>query len=113
MKLNIPERLTILEIVPKQGSFADLLFSKQISESVNISSEETDKYEIHSAQVENGVNITWNALAISEEKDCYLASEHIKLLKSIFEQMNENKKLNMSNFSTAAKIFDAAKELNI
>lgn len=113
MKLNIQERLTILSIIPTEGSFVDLLFGKQITESVTLTSEETDRYELNQVQTDKGINVTWNTLAMTEEKDCYLATEHIKMLKEIFEKLDKDKKLTMSNFTTAMKIFDKAKELNL
>lgn len=113
MKLNIQERLTILSTIPTEGSFVDLLFGKQISETVSLTSEETDKYELKQTQTDEGTSVTWNALAMTEEKDCYLATEHIKMLKGIFEKLDKDKKINMSNFTTAMKIFDKAKELNL
>lgn len=113
IKLNIQERLILLSILPSEGNFSELFFSKQISNEIAISSEENDKYGIRSTTTDEGVSITWNALAITDENDFHLSEEHIVMLNTIFTKMNDDKKLNMSNFSTAAKIFDAAKELNI
>lgn len=113
MKLNIQERLTILSVLPKEGTFNDMFFGQQIAKSVDVSAEENDKYNIKREKLESGEIITWNQAAMSEEKECHLSTEHIKMLNDVFLKLNEDKKLNMTNFSTAAKIFDAAKELNI
>lgn len=113
MKLNIQERLTVLSMMPTEGSFMELLFSKQITDSVKITAEETDKYNIKYNTLEGNTSITWSPEAMTEEVDCYLAIEHIKLLKDLFDRLDADKKLTIHNFSTAMKVFEKVKELNL
>lgn len=85
MKLNIPERLILVNSIVDKGSFATLKMIEEVKGKLYLSEEETEKYEVKQI----GDDITWNSKAIEPLEFKFSKGQKefiIKSLKSLDEK---------------------------
>lgn len=101
MKLNIKERLMMLELLPEKGALLTMTNKRNIIKKVDFSSEEIETFEIK--QTEKG--ITWK----NEEKpkDVDFNSEELKLLKDSVDELDKNNAITDYLFDLCIKIKEA------
>lgn len=99
MKLNVKERLAILQMLPEYGSITEMVDMMEIVKKVRITSEEKDAINYKEA----GSVITWD---INKDlgTDIEFKHEEISILKAAVKKIDEEKKVNMSNLDICLKI---------
>lgn len=101
MKLNIKERLMMLELLPEKGALLTMTNKRNIIKKVDFSSEEIETFEIK----QNEKGITWK----NEEKpkDVDFNSEELKLLKDSVDELDKNNAITDYLFDLCIKIKEA------
>ncbi len=88
---KVKDRLLLVNILPSQGSFEDLIISKDIKSKIDFKQEDLELYEIKT--IENN-NVTWSA-----EKDTWIEIEFTEAEKNFIsttlKKLSEDKKLNV------------------
>nr|DAH30553.1 MAG TPA: hypothetical protein [Bacteriophage sp.] len=99
MKLNVKERLAILQMLPEYGSITEMVDMMEIVKKVRITSEEKDVINYKEA----GSVITWD---INKDLGIDIEFKHdeIGILKSAVKRLDEEKRVNMSNLDICLKI---------
>ena len=100
-KLNIGERLIILQILPKEDNFATLKLIRDLVNKIGISADEHSDFELK----QNGDKIIWNEKG-SEEKSIDLKNKEIEVIITALEKLDAESKLEFRHFS----IFEKFKE---
>ena len=90
MKLNIPERLALLNILPQQGSIVTLRIVRELQSKLGFTEEELKHYNIRNTMMPDGTaNIAWNPEMTEETKEIEIGEvarsviiEQLKMLDS-------------------------------
>lgn len=98
MKLNVQERLMVMQVLPKEGNFATLRIVRRTQDKLGITDEEFKEFEIK--QVEN--NITWNKKG-NEEKEIQIGESATDLIIEALEKMDKENKLTVQHISIYEK----------
>lgn len=99
MKLFIKDRIALIQMLPKEGSLNDILYSLEILKKIRI--EQPEKEELDLIDTDRGVQ--WNTTKdVGKEID--FKFEEIQLLKGIVNHLDVNKKINLANFDVCLKI---------
>lgn len=99
MKLNVKDRLVILNLLPNQGSILELTESINIANLVKLTDKE--KEEINYKVVNNSVY--WD-ISKDIELDVDFNSEQINLLKSKVKELDSRKAITIDMLNTCLKI---------
>lgn len=99
MKLNVKDRLIILNLLPNQGSILELTESINIANLVKLTDKE--KEEINYKVVNNSVY--WD-ISKDIELDIDFNSEQINLLKSKVKELDSKKAITIDMLNTCLKI---------
>lgn len=98
MNMNTMERLTLLSILPAEGTFATLKIVRVLREDLSLSDEE---HTILETKQEDGV-IRWNPEK-DFEKTVEIGRKAEELIKECLEKLNSGKKLTEQHFSLYEK----------
>lgn len=64
MLLSIPERITLLELLPREGTFTSLKIVRKLREKLSFTEEELTKFAIQEESLaEGGMQIRWDIAA--------------------------------------------------
>lgn len=99
MKLYVKERLSILQMLPENGSLSEMVDVMEIVKKVRITQEEKTKIEYK----ETSGSIIWNVTK-DEGIDIEFTFEEISVLKSAVARMDKEKKINMSILDVCLRI---------
>lgn len=99
MKLNIKDRLVIIQILPQTGSISEMVDVMEIVKKVRLSAEE--KVEINYVETSNSAS--WNA-AVDQGKDIEFSLDELNILRSAVKKLDEEKQINISNLDLCLKI---------
>ncbi|MBA7491250.1 hypothetical protein ES702_01795 [subsurface metagenome] len=70
MKLNIPERLALLNVLPQQGGVVTLRIVRELQNQLSFTEEEMEEYKIKNTMLPNGgATVNWNPKLTAEKKD--------------------------------------------
>lgn len=94
MKLNIPERLTLVNSLPEKGSFATIKMIEELKQKLYPSEKETKEYQIK----QNGNNISWNKKGM-DRNDISITEGQNKLLIESLESLDKRE------MATSAHLF--------
>ena len=95
MKLQIHERLLILNILPKEGSIVTVRLLKELIGSVGLSGEEIKKWKV---QTKENNQVVWDNTQATE-KDVDLGETAIKLISERLELLSKESKLTLEQLS--------------
>lgn len=101
--LNIEQRLSIAQFLPKEGSLSEQIIGKSIMDKTFISKEEREKImldQIYQGRIMPESNI---------EAEFELTNEEFDLMYNDFMQKDKERKINQSNVSMAMKIRESKK----
>ena len=99
--LNIEQRLSIAQFLPKEGGLSEQLIGKSVLDKTIITKEERKdlRYDpLYQGKIDPETDF---------EKEIELSPEEYELLYSTFLQMDKDKKINAGNVDMALKIRDA------
>jgi len=82
-KLNVGERLTLVQIIPEKGSFKTMRTVETVKNTLYLSDEEREEFEIK----QNGSNLAWNAKG-SEPKEISFNDFGLELIMEAFESLD-------------------------
>ncbi len=101
LKLNVEERLSIAQFLPKEGSLSEQLIGKSVLEKCMITKEERKELRfdaLYRDRIDPETDFT---------ADIELSEEEFELIYSDFLQKDREKKINSTNVSLALKIREA------
>ncbi len=95
MKLQIQERLLILNILPKEGNIVTVRLLKEIIGSVGLSGEEIKKWKV---QTKENNQVVWDNTK-STEKEVNLGESAKGLISERLELLNKESKLTLEQLT--------------
>jgi len=101
MKLNLMERLTLLQILPKEGSYVTLKVIRDLQSELAPNEDEFIEFEIK----QEGEKASWNEKG-REEKEIELGIKSEELIKDALERLDRDKKLTFQHLSLFAKFIE-------
>lgn len=99
MKLNIKERMAILQMLPETGSLVEMIDVMEIVKKIRLEKEEKDNVEFK----ETRGAISWNA-SKDVGKEIEFKHEEISILKTAVKKLDEEKQVNVANLDICIKI---------
>lgn len=99
MKLNVKERVAILQMLPETGSLVEMVDIMEIVKKVRL--EEEEKNNIEFKETKN--SLSWNTFK-DLGKDIEFKHEEISILKAAVRRLDEEKRINVSNLDICLKI---------
>ena len=106
-KLNVGERLIILQILPKEANFITLRLIRDLSGKVGLSADEFIDFDMK----QEGDKISWNNKG-SEEKSIDFREKEIDIIENELKKLDRENKLEFKHFSIFEK-FAGDKYANI
>lgn len=104
-KLNVPERLVLLKILPKEENFINLRFIREAASVIGLSDKEITECKI----VQEGENITFDTKKGLKEKPIGLGERIYTIICEVLEKMDKEKKLSQEYFSIFEKFIEDKK----
>ena len=98
VKLNVPERLTALGLLPQEGNFVTLKTIRDTADKLGFKEEELKLYEIK----QEGDQAVWNSKG-NEEKEFEFGEKATDLFIESLEKLDKDKKLKHHQFSLFEK----------
>ena len=113
MKLNVPERLILLQIVPKEGNFLTLKVVRDLTSTLAMNDEEFKEFNILQGKSQptpeepegkevDPNTITWNLTGI-EEREVEIGEKATDIIVEALKKLDENKKLEQRHLSLYEK----------
>lgn len=105
MKLEVHERIALLNILPKEGDYAALKTLRRAREMLSFTPEEIKLYEITSSVGANGIPQTsWSSQKAAENiKDCPVDEYTTNLIRESLQTMSKKHKLTDEYYSLYEK----------
>ena len=98
MKLNVLERLTLLQILPKESNFATLMIVKNLTSSLGLSEADYKEFEVKQEESQ----IIWNQKG-NEEREIKIGEKATDIIIESLKKLDEEKKLTEQHFSLYEK----------
>lgn len=98
-KLNLPERLHFLQLLPKENNFATLRIVRTVSKEVGVTDDEFKEFDI----VRKDDQFNFNPEKAAIEKEFEIGEIAEQLIKSALEKLDQDKKLTQEYFSLYEK----------
>jgi len=98
MKLNIQERIALLQILPAEGDIVTLRVLGDMQKAIGFSEETIKKYDI----VTKDQRVTWNTKGV-EETEIELGEKASEIIKEALLKLDKEKKLNGSQITIYEK----------
>ncbi|KKM07975.1 hypothetical protein LCGC14_1728500 [marine sediment metagenome] len=105
-KLNLAERLTLLNLIPKENNFSTLRIIRKFTKELGISDGEYKEFDI----VQEGEKITWNVERGLKEKEFEIGEVANQLIVTALEKLDTDKKLEQVHFTIYEKFVKTEKE---
>lgn len=99
MKLNVPERVILLGILPKEGDFTTLKILRELQSNIGFSEEDHKKYKI---ETEDNF-VKFDVEKGSKEVDIEIGDKGKEIIKEALQSLDKNKKLEPKHFSLYEK----------
>ena len=95
-ELTVPDRLTLLNILPKEGDFTTIKLMRKLRESLSFDEDELKIIQF----VQNGDQVQWNAEgAASILKRCQIGEKMTDMIHDVLKKLSDEKKLTDQHFS--------------
>jgi len=101
MKLSILERLMLLNILPREGSFVSLKIVRDLRNSLSFSEAEYKKYQF----VESEGRVTWNQTE-EQFKDVKIGEKATDIIVEELKKLDKEKKLTEQHLSLFEKFVE-------
>jgi len=98
MKLNIQERIALLQILPAEGDIVTLRVLRDTQKMIGFSDEDLKKYNI----VTKDQQVTWNTKG-AKEVEIELGEKATEIIKEALLKLDKEKKLNGSQITIYEK----------
>ncbi len=100
MKLNVFERLALLNVLPKQGNFVTLKIIRELKEDLSFDEKEIKELEL-TVDSENG-NATWNPEK-DKGKEIEIGGQANKVIVEALEKLDKQNKMTENHMSLYEK----------
>jgi len=98
MKLNLIERLQLLQILPKEGTFVTLKIVKTLLGNVSVGEKEFKEFDIK----QTGEQLTWNEKG-NEEREIEIGEKAMDIVADTLKKVDKEGKLNNNMLSLYEK----------
>lgn len=98
MKLNVFERLILLQILPAEGSFVTLKIVKDLKEVVALSESDFKEFEVK----QDDTQLRWNTKG-NEEREIAIGEKATDIIIEALNELDEEKKLTERHFTLYEK----------
>jgi transcriptional/translational regulatory protein YebC/TACO1 len=105
IELNVGERLSILTILPQEGSFLTLRLIRELKNKLGLSADELKEFDV---KQEDG-SIRWNAKGLETKKITFKEKE-VELIANELKEIDKKKQLKDIHFSIYEKFVDDIEE---
>lgn len=92
MKLNVWERLKLVDFLPEKGSFEKAIIASDIKKKIQITQAEIVEYEIKTKSYGTNSTMSWNEKG-SEPKEFVFTELEISMLKDEFSKIDKEGKI--------------------
>lgn len=100
-KLNVFERLILLNILPKEGDFTTLKIVRKLREDLSFSEEEHKKFNLK----QDGPTVTWNTEA-DKPKEIPIGEKATDVIVDALKKLDKEKKLTDQHFTLYEKFIE-------
>lgn len=97
-KLNVPERINLMSILPSEGNFIDIGIIRSLKDLLNFDEESLKKFNIKS----EGEKLSWNNLG-EEEIEFDIKPRAFSIVCNILEKLDKEKRLDINHFTIFEK----------
>ncbi len=101
-KLNIGERLVLLELLPREGNFVTLKIVRDLQSALSFTEKELKELGI----IFEGNNIKWNPAKSKETKEIEIGEKAEELFLDALKKLDENQKLTSNHFALYEKFVE-------
>jgi len=105
MKLNVLERMMLLNVLPREGSFVTLKVVADLRDELGFSETEHKKYKF----VETEGRVTWNP-AVEQFKEVHIGEKATDVVVDALKKLDEEKKLSLESMSLYEKFVEGNKK---
>lgn len=98
--LNLAERLVLMQILPKEGSFVTLKILRDLNSKLGVNSEEYTEFEIK--EDKESQQVFWGQKG-NEEKEFEFGEKENDLISESLEKLDKEKKLEQKHFTLYEK----------
>ena len=106
VKLDVLERIVIMNVLPKTGSFASIRAIRNTGKLLAISKEEQSEIEMHVSPQGS----TWNDKG-KDEKEFELPASSVKIIRDRLEELDKKNELPLEAVTVWEKIFGIEPEV--
>jgi len=103
-KLNVGERLIILQVLPKEGNFTTLRLIRDLAAKIGLSADELVEFDLQ----QDGDRIKWND-AGQEERAFDLKLKEVEIIMAELQKLDNESKLEFRHFSIFEKFSEEEK----
>lgn len=101
MKLNVLERLTLLQVLPQEGDFVTLKITRDLQNSLSLTEEEFKLYDVK----RDDEQIIWNDNG-KEEKEILIGEKATDIIVETLSNLDKNKKLTAGTYGLYNKFIN-------
>ena len=101
--LNVAERLTLMGVLPREGSFVTLKLLRGLADKVGLKDEEFKELGVK----QSGDKVEWNAKGI-EPKEFEFGEKETDIIKEALQELDKSKKLSQQTYSLFEKFIEGA-----
>jgi len=98
MKLNLIERITLLQILPKEGNFVTLRIVRDLKTALSMTEKEFKEFGIK----QEGANTSWNEKG-NEEREIMIGEKATDIIVESLKALDKEKKLTDQHFTVYEK----------
>lgn len=110
MKLNIPERLALLSVMPQEGSIITLRIIRELQSELSFTENEIKLYGINNRMLPNGdATITWDTKMTDEAKEVKIGNAAKGIILAQLKSLDSQGKLHISMIPIYEKFVEGKK----
>jgi len=94
-RLNIAERIALLNILPIEGNLVTLKIIRELQSNLSFSEEEVKHYKIKSTPASGGVTVTWDSDFAKETKEIEIGDIAKGIITEQLKAFDEQKRLRL------------------
>lgn len=98
MLLEVSERLTLLNLLPKEGNFITLKLMRELREAISFKDEEVDRFKIKAS----GDRVTWDD-SVAVDKEIAIGDTMKTVIVGVLKKLDETKQLTNAHLSLYEK----------
>ena len=102
MKLNIPDRLLLLGVIPKQGNFLTLRIVKDLIDKISFGSKEVEEFEL---KEEKG-QINWKTDETEHDKEIEITNPEKQIIIQALKNLDQKEELTIDMFGLYNKFMN-------